>query len=466
MNTMLRLLLSLMILSNFSVNSDAQNNDFSNQYKESTIARLSQLMNDFYVHPEIAKKTETYLLSQLKEGHYDQFKSNEDFAEALTKAVQSINKDKHMRIMLKPPYEEQESTPERMVEEKLYQMNRSKNYNAGFHCVKIMDGNIGYIDLRGFAPLHNGKEMADAYMKLIANTDAVIIDLSKNGGGDPAMVQYLCSYFFKGDVHLNSLYFREGNRTIDFHTLDKVDGKKRIDVPLFVITSKKTFSGAEEFSYNMQTQERAVLVGQTTGGGANPGGTMNINDHLTVFIPTGMAINPITNTNWEGVGVIPEIKTTDEESLVKTHELALVAADAYRVKIKDEYTSIYMSLMSQLETYEAKISEENILHSLQNISSKGLLQEWEINGLGYEYLLEQHKPKIALCIFRANCMIHNESANVYDSYAEALMMEGKLEQSQENYQKAVDLASKNQSEDLELFKENLLKVKEMISKKK
>ena len=113
------------------------------------------------------------------------------------------------------------------------------------------------------------------------------------------------SYFFDQKLLLNSLYWREGDRTQEFWTLADVGGMKMPDVPLFVMTSNRTFSGAEEFSYNMQTQKRATLVGQTTGGGANPGGTMRINDNLSVFIPTGKAINPITKTNWEGVGVVP-----------------------------------------------------------------------------------------------------------------------------------------------------------------
>lgn len=444
----------------------AQEIDFTKEYKENAVHTLSQLMKDFYVFPDIAKKTETHLLKQLAEGHFDQFTSDQAFADALTKSVQSVNNDKHMRIGVKPPYVAPERSPERMIEEQLHNLERVKNYNAGFNTVKVMEGNVGYLDLRGFAGINTGKEMADAYMKLIANTDAVIIDLSKNGGGDPAMVQYLCSYFFAEKVHLNSLYFRENDETIDFFTLEDVDGVKMPDIPLFVITSEKTFSGAEEFSYNMQTQKRATLVGQTTGGGANPGGTREINDNLMVFIPTGMAINPITKTNWEGIGVVPEIKTEIDETLNKTHNLAKDAADKYRKELKSKYTYIYMNMLSNLETYIKGESEESILKSLQDVTNKGLIKEWEINGLGYEYLLEHKKPNIALSIFRANTIIHDQSANVYDSYAESLMMHGKLNQSQENYQKAIDLAIKHNDQNLDLFKENLAKVKDMIAEKK
>lgn len=443
----------------------AQQKAITKEYKKDAIGTLIQLMNDFYVHPDVAKQTEAHLQNQLSKGHYNNYTTDEDFAEALTNSVQSINKDKHMRIWKKPPFEAKEDSPQRLVEEKIYNLNRYKNYNVGFKAVSVLEGNIGYLDLRGFAGLYEGKEMADAYMKLIANTDAIIIDLSKNGGGDPAMVQYLCSYFFEGDIHLNSLYFREDDRTIDFHTLNEVDGKKMIDTPLFVIVGKETFSGAEEFSYNMQTQKRATLIGQTTRGGANPGGTQEINENLLVFIPTGKAINPITKSNWEGIGVKPEINISEEEALTKALELAKEAAEKYRMQIEENYTKVYMSLLTELNVYKKNISEKNILDALQTANKQGVIKEWEINALGYEYLMQHKKPNIALCIFRANTIIHPESANVYDSYAEALMMQNKLKSAKENYKKAVELGKKHEDENLALFQENLEKITKMLQDK-
>ena len=442
--------------------STAQDNPFTEKYKEKAIHRLSKLMNDFYVYPEVAKKTEDHLLAQLKEGHFDQFENDEGFADALTESVQSINKDKHMRIRVNRPYEAPENTPERMIEERLDRINRSRKGNSGFSNIKILEGNVGYLDLRGFAGLENGKAVADAYMKLMSRTDAVIIDLSKNGGGSPRMVQYLCSYFFDQKLHLNSLYWREGDETEEFWTLDEVGGVKMPDVPLFVMTSSRTFSGAEEFSYNMQTQKRATLVGQTTGGGANPGGTRRINDNLSVFIPTGRAINPITKTSWEGVGVIPEVETTVEETLDKTHKLAQKAAEAYRNKTKEKYTKLFMDLNSKFDNYTAGKSDEAILQGLKKCQDAKLFGEGDINMLGYQYLMEHKKPRIAESIFRANTILYPNSANVYDSYGESLMMNGDLEASLKNYQKAVEIALKNKDRDLELFKKNLAKIESKI----
>jgi hypothetical protein len=273
------------------------------------------------------------------------------------------------------------------------------------------------------------------------------------------MVQYLCSYFFDKKVHLNSLYFRAGNRTIDFWTLDEVNGQKMPDVPLFVLTSERTFSGAEEFSYNMQTQKRATLIGQTTGGGANPGGTRRINEKLEVFIPTGKAINPITKTNWEGVGVIPEVKTSPDETFSKAHELAKAAAEKYRNQVKEKQTALSSSLIKTLEHFDVDKDEEVVYTKLKKCIEAGLLEEWLINIMGYEYLMNYNKPKVAEAILKANTLLFPESANVYDSYGDALSTNGKLKAALTNFQKAVDIGTQNNHPDLKVFRDNLEKTK-------
>ena len=463
MKVVSRLSLLIVMLCFYVNTSIAQEEAITEQYKEEAILNLCHLMNDHYVFPEVAKQTEEHLLTQWKEGHFDQFTDDELFASALTESVQSVNKDKHMRIRVNPPYVAPPNSPERRIEERLDRMDRSRRANYGFNNVEILEGNVGYLDLRGFAGLENAQAYADAAMKLMARTDAVIFDLSKNGGGSPRMVQYLCSYFFDQKVHLNSLYWREGDETEEFWVLEEVGGAKMPEVPLFIITSERTFSGAEEFSYNMQTQKRATLVGQTTGGGANPGRTMGINDNLSVFIPGGRAINPITKTNWEGVGVVPEVVTSVEEAFTKTHELAQAAAEAYRTKTKEKFSLLFADLNNKLDGYTAGKSEEEILQALTVCQETGLLSEGDINMLGYEYLMEHEKPQVAESIFSANTVLHPNSANVFDSYAEALMMKGDLASSLKNYQRAVEIARENEDRDLELFEKNLETIKNKIN---
>jgi hypothetical protein len=152
----------------------------------------------------------------------------------------------------------------------------------------------------------------------------MIVDIRANGGGSPHMVALVTSYLFGNErVHLNSLYFRPADRTDDFYTDPSVAGRKfGPDKPVYVLTSARTFSGAEEFAYNLQTRKRAIIVGETTGGGAHPGEGVSLPHGLMMFVPTGRAINPITKTNWEGVGVRPDVPVAADAALEKAHQLA------------------------------------------------------------------------------------------------------------------------------------------------
>ncbi len=306
--------------------------------------------------------------------------------------------------------------------------------------------------------------MADRSMAIISGSDAIIIDLRKNGGGSPAMVQYLCSYFFGERVHLNSLYWRQGDRTDEFWTLDEIGGKKLPNVPLFVLTSSRTFSGAEEFSYNMQTQKRATLIGETTGGGANPGGGFRVNADLTVFIPTGAAINPITGTNWEGVGVVPEIKTSAEEALEKAISLAKEAATVYREENEKKSTQLLMGLFGELQASKAGSPSDGVLASLKKCHTMDLLGEADINMLGYYFMQEIENTHAAEALLKGNTILFPESANVYDSYGEVLVANGKIEKAAKSFAKAVELAKANNDANAALFAENLARVKKQMKK--
>jgi hypothetical protein len=153
-------------------------------------------------------------------------------------------------------------------------------------------------------------------MNFLANSYAVIIDLRDNGGGSPTMVQLISSYFFDEATHLNNFYIREADTIKQFWTQSHVEGPKLSDKPLYVLTSRRTFSGAEEFTYNMKNLERATIIGETTGGGAHPTHTHVVPDlEVKISVPFGRAINPITGTNWEGTGIEPHIQVPQEEAL-------------------------------------------------------------------------------------------------------------------------------------------------------
>jgi C-terminal processing protease CtpA/Prc len=184
--------------------------------------------------------------------------------------------------------------------------------------VAILPGNIGYLKLNGFVDAQIAGPTAVAAMNFLANADALIVDLRDNGGGSPSMIQLLSSYFFEERVHLNSFYIRRTDEWEEFWTHDQVQGPRMTEMPIFVLTSGRTFSAAEEFTYNLKNLERATIVGETTRGGAHPvtGSTIPF-DGFTIgmTIPYGRAVNPVTGTNWEGTGIDAHIEVPADDAL-------------------------------------------------------------------------------------------------------------------------------------------------------
>lgn len=285
---------------------------------EGTISRL----NATYVFPDVARKMEAALRRHEANREYDGMTSARAFAEKLTRDLRAVSHDLHLHLVYSSmPFKRSVSSEPSAAEiEGMKKFARSVNY--GFEKLEILDGNVGYLSLSGFMPPDLAGNTASAAMNYLADTEALIIDLRRNGGGDPEMVQFLCSYLFDQPTHLNDLYFRPDNSTRQFWTLPYVPGR-RYKKPVYVLTSKRTFSGAEEFTYNLKNLKRATIVGETTGGGAHPGGENVINEHFAVWVPIGRAINPISKTNWEGVGVKPDIETPADLALKTAHLDAL-----------------------------------------------------------------------------------------------------------------------------------------------
>jgi chorismate mutase len=294
--------------------------------RSQVIDALLKQLNDNYVFPETARKIEQAIRARAAEHEYDTVTSAKSFARLLTDHLQAVSHDKHLRVFfsaatLPPESKRTEPTPE----ERTKMRDFFSTMNFGFEKVERLDGNVGYLDLRAFAPPDMAGDTAAAAMNFLANSDALILDLRHNGGGDPAMVALVCSYLFPASsvVHLNDIYRRPDNSTHQWWTLSYVPGTRFADKPVYVLTSKRTFSAAEECTYNLKNLKRALIVGETTGGGAHPGGTRRIGDHFEVFVPSGRAISPITKTNWEGTGVAPDVAVPADLALKTAHLAAL-----------------------------------------------------------------------------------------------------------------------------------------------
>ncbi|HEU4510257.1 MAG TPA: S41 family peptidase [Pyrinomonadaceae bacterium] len=289
------------------------------------IDTILKRLNDSYVFPEVAKKMEQSIRDRVAKKEYDQITSAKQFATTLTKDLQAVSNDKHLRVRYSHKAIPERGPRREPTAEEREERKRELNWmNHGFAKVERLRGNIGYLEFLNFMDEELGAETVAAAMNFINGTDALIIDLRRNGGGNPAMVALICSYLFGPEpVHLNDLYWREGNRTDEFWTRKEVAGKRYLNKDVYVLTSNRTFSGAEEFTYNLKNLKRATIIGETTGGGAHPGGSYRVSEHFGMFVPTGRAISPITKTNWEGTGVTPDIAVPADQAFTVARLAAL-----------------------------------------------------------------------------------------------------------------------------------------------
>jgi hypothetical protein len=295
--------------------------------RREVVEKVAETLKDHYVYPEIGETMSSALLGALENHDYDELTTPQGFCERLTTDLQTISKDLHVRVRYnEEPSLVQPPSTEYSPEDVAAFTDMARRANHGFYKVERLAGNIGYLDLRNFwdAGWEGAGDTAAAAMSLLYHTEALIFDLRRNGGGSPTMVALLISYLVGADpVHLNSFYSRSEDKTTQSWTQAYVPGKRMADKPVYVLTSNRTFSGAEEFSYNLKNLKRATLIGETTGGGAHPGGDVFVHPHYRVFVPIGRPINPVSGTNWEGTGVEPDIAVPQEQALAVAHRMAL-----------------------------------------------------------------------------------------------------------------------------------------------
>ena len=292
-------------------------------------------LQENYVFPDMATAMSEKIRLFQRQKKYDTITDGHKLAQQLTQDLQSVSKDRHINVHYSEKPISADLKPMELPEsEKEGYHQYLKNDNYGIGKVDILKGNIGYIDFKYLsAPEFAGHTYA-AMMNYISHTEALILDLRNcRGSTSPDAIPFLLSYFFEKPVHLNDLHWRKGNEIHQSWTYAYVPGKKYTRQSIYVLTSAATFSGAEEMAYDLQNLKRAVIMGEVTGGGANPGGETYITQHFSMFVPVGQAINPITKTNWEGVGVKPDSLMNARIAL---HRARLAATRQVMVNTNDE----------------------------------------------------------------------------------------------------------------------------------
>jgi C-terminal processing protease CtpA/Prc len=230
---------------------------------------------------------------------------------------------------------------------------RGRLDNFGIRRVERLDGNVGYLDVRRVAMAANAGPAITAAIELVAGTYALILDLRHNGGGSPDGVALWCSYLLdERSEHLNDIFHADTRETRQFWTAPYLPGTRYVDRPVYVLTSSHTFSGGEEWCYNLQAMGRAELIGETTGGGAHPTRPFPISQAVHIGIPFARSINPITGTNWQGTGVVPDVAVPEAEAYDVAYGKALrhvLALDDVPPPIEHEARDALAALESEAD---------------------------------------------------------------------------------------------------------------------
>jgi hypothetical protein len=289
------------------------------------IKSLSEKLRSYYIFPEIAEQICLCLRKHLEAGEYADITEGDFFALALTLHLQEVNHDEHLWVRWHPELLPDGDGPLRLNQEWRHEQRLEASLNNyGFYKLERLPGNVGYIDIHYFHRPAWGGDTAVAALTFLANTNALIIDLRNCLGGYPGMIALISSYFFSEEpIHLDSIYWREEDITQQYWTLPYIPGKRYGEKPVFILVSKITFSGGEEFAYSMKIRQRATLIGEKTDGGAHAGVSYRLHPHFEVFIPVGRVTNPITGGNWEGCGVLPDIPVSPEQALKVAYKMAL-----------------------------------------------------------------------------------------------------------------------------------------------
>jgi hypothetical protein len=288
--------------------------------RRSLVDGIAKQLQAHYVAPDVATRMIAALRDHLARGDYDKITSGEEFAATVTKDLRDVSQDLHLGLM----FGRHPTGPEPSLDDQRA-MARALNY--GFGPIERMSGNVAHLVINGFPPIVDDdarKAVADL-MSQVADADALVVDLRDNGGGSPDTVALIASYLFdQTPVHLNDMFSRDTGSVQESWTLrdlrgTRFGGKK----PVYVLTSKQTFSGGEELTYDLQSLHRAKIVGETTGGGAHPASPHELDEWFAILVPWGRPINPVTKTNWEGVGVVPDIAVKADSALDEAHRRAL-----------------------------------------------------------------------------------------------------------------------------------------------
>jgi hypothetical protein len=288
---------------------------------------IGQALLSTYVYEDLAREMATLLREKLRAGAYGGIDDGVEFALVLTDDLRSVANDLHLGVQMRHVHAGQGSEPA-TVEEAAADAHGSaedrKRANFGIRRAEILEGNVGYVAIDGFEGGPEAGATVVAAMNFLGNSDALIFDLRRNGGGGPSVIQMIFGYLLDDPTHITGFYSRETDTHQQFWSPPYVPGPSLADVPVFVLVGPRTFSAAEAFSFSIQTLGRGVVVGERTPGGSHPVRPVPISGtDFVVHVPFARTVDPRVDSDWEGTGIIPDISASGEDALEVAHLEAL-----------------------------------------------------------------------------------------------------------------------------------------------
>lgn len=290
------------------------NTPLSPAERAASIDGIVHILNQQYVFPETALKVSDFLLQQEQSGALADITTQEQFVEKVGALMRQHSGDGHLNLAL---ITEQGGVSHRLIETEARKIN-----NFAFEQARILPGNVGYLKLHKFWQAEEAHQVGHAALVFLSHSDHIVIDLRDSGGGSPQLVQYLVSHFVPENTLLWEVRDRNGKVTEQVRSLAVPDSKLLKTKPIYILQSEDLVSAGEFFSYTLQQLSRAVVIGETSAGLAHYTGAAKVNDWLFVRIPLFRPVNPVTGTNFEGVGVEPNIRVPAEMALYRALRLA------------------------------------------------------------------------------------------------------------------------------------------------
>ncbi|UXI68220.1 S41 family peptidase [Tahibacter amnicola] len=273
-----------------------------------SVSDTVKLLNDVYVYPDTARRVGLEMIDRLEAGAYDRITTRQEFASRIGSELDDLSGDGHLGVLVAEGGE----APTHVMKETTDRFR----LNYGFEKLEILPGNIGYLKLNKFFPDDEARNTADHALGFLGGTDALILDLSECKGGSPELVSHMLSYFFAEKTLLWSIVDRNGKSVHDtFSTTGAGPARFQRDYPLIILTGPDTASAAELFAYTLKSFGKARTVGQGTTGIAHIVGALPINEHFVGRFSTYRTINPVTKTDWEGVGIPPDAVADTQKRL-------------------------------------------------------------------------------------------------------------------------------------------------------